>query len=148
MLRAGLSPFTFHLSPIPQPFTSHQSLLTSHSRAASGRAVRFPDLFLAFSPAASRFAFCISSSYSSSFSSSNGTRRSFILCIPQLGEGKDEPAHVTAEPDSLGSMPIHNNEHGSFCVCYVVLPCSWPNLLSHFKISHGRKFEGELEKCS
>jgi hypothetical protein len=44
-------------------------------------------------------------------------------------------------------MPIHNNEHGSFCVCYVVLPCSWPNLLSHFKISHGRKFEGELENA-
>ena len=41
MLRVGLSPFTFHLSSIPHP-------LTSHSRV-SGLTVRFQGLFLAFS---------------------------------------------------------------------------------------------------
>jgi hypothetical protein len=44
MLRAGPSPFTN-----PQP-------LTSHARA-SGLPVRFQNLFLAFSPGASRLAF-------------------------------------------------------------------------------------------
>ena len=34
LLRAGLSLFTFHLSPIPHPLTNHQSLLTSHGRAS------------------------------------------------------------------------------------------------------------------
>jgi hypothetical protein len=35
MLRTGLSPFTFHLSPIPQPITSH--LPVRHSPAPAGR---------------------------------------------------------------------------------------------------------------
>jgi hypothetical protein len=40
------------------PITNHFSPITSHGRA-SGPAVRFQDLFLAFSPAASRLAFGI-----------------------------------------------------------------------------------------
>jgi hypothetical protein len=61
-----LLPVTFHLSlsPSAPPLTSHQSLLTSHGRD-SGQAVRFQDLFLAFSPGASRLAFGISYSSSS-----------------------------------------------------------------------------------
>ena len=56
-----LLPVTFHLSlsPSAPPLTSHQSLLTSHGRD-SGQAVRFQDLFLAFSPGASRLEFGIS----------------------------------------------------------------------------------------